>query len=92
MAEMASFQAFVHGRVQGVFFRASVEARAVELNLAGYARNLPGNTVEVVAEGDKPQLLKLAEYLKTGPPAARVDEVKIDWAAYKGEFTSFHIR
>ena len=92
MAEMASLQAFVRGRVQGVFFRASVESWAEELNLKGYVRNLPGNVVEVVAEGEKPQLEKLAEHLKVGPPAAKVDEIKITWPEYKGEYTRFRIR
>jgi acylphosphatase len=92
MAEMASFQAFVHGRVQGVFFRASVDTRAEELNLTGYVRNLPGNVVEVVAEGDKSQLEKLAKYLKAGPPAAKVDDIKITWADYTGQHTRFRIR
>ncbi len=92
VAEKASLQAFVHGRVQGVFFRASVESWAAELNLTGYVRNRPGNVVEVVAEGEKPKLEKLAEHLKVGPPAARVDEVKINWAEYTGEFARFRIR
>jgi acylphosphatase len=92
MVEMASFKAFVHGRVQGVFFRASVETWAGELNLTGYVRNLPGDIVEVVAEGQKVQLKKLIERLKVGPPAARVDEVKVSWMDYKGEYTNFRIR
>ena len=92
MAEMASLQAFVHGRVQGVFFRASVESWAAELNLTGYVRNRPGGVVEVIAEGEKPNLERLAGHLKVGPPAARVDEVKINWSKYTGEFTRFRIR
>jgi acylphosphatase len=92
MAEMASLQAFVHGRVQGVFFRASVESWAEQLNLTGYVRNRPGDVVEVVAEGEKTQLEKLLEHLKVGPPAARVDEVKPIWSEYKGEFDRFRIR
>jgi acylphosphatase len=92
MVEMASLQAFVHGRVQGVFFRAAVESWATDLNLAGYVRNLPGDIVEVVAEGEKPRLEKLAERLKTGPPAAKVDNLKLTWSEYQGEFTRFSIR
>jgi acylphosphatase len=92
VAEKASLRAFIHGRVQGVFFRASVEAWAEELNLYGYVCNRPGNIVEVVAEGEKSQLEKLIAHLKIGPPAARVDGIKLDWAAYKGEFTNFQIR
>jgi acylphosphatase len=92
MAEMASLKAFIHGRVQGVFFRASVESWAEELNLKGYVRNLPGDTVEVAAEGERSQLEKLAAHLKVGPPAAKVDDIKITWPEYKGEFTRFRIR
>jgi acylphosphatase len=92
MAEMASLQAFIHGRVQGVFFRASVETWALELDLKGYVRNRPGGVVEVFAEGEKPQLEKLADHLKVGPPAARVDEVKFNWSGYKGEYPRFRIR
>jgi acylphosphatase len=92
MAEKASLQAFIHGRVQGVFFRASVEGWAEQLNLTGYVRNRPGDVVEVFAEGEKPHLEKLIEHLKVGPPAARVRDVKINWSEYKGEFDRFRIR
>jgi acylphosphatase len=92
MAEMASVQAFIHGRVQGVFFRASVESQAEGLKLTGYVRNLPGDIVEVVAEGEKPQLEKLIAYLRVGPPAAKVEDIQITWPEYKGEYTRFTIR
>jgi acylphosphatase len=92
VTEMASLQAFVRGRVQGVFFRAFVEGQAEQLRLTGYVRNRPGGMVEVRAEGEKPGLEKLVERLKTGPPGSRVDDVKVEWAGYSGEFTSFRIR
>jgi acylphosphatase len=90
--EMAALRATVHGRVQGVFFRAFVEDHAVQLNLTGYVRNRPGDIVEVNAEGDKPDLEKLVDYLKTGPPGSRVDSVDIDWAEYTGNFKDFSAR
>jgi len=64
MADMASLQATIRGRVQGVFFRAYVEAAAERLNLTGYVRNQPGGVVEVRAEGEKPNLEKMVEALK----------------------------
>ena len=42
---------FVRGRVQGVGFRWWTRARALELGLAGQARNTPDGRVEVVARG-----------------------------------------
>jgi len=92
MTDMASLQAVVHGRVQGVFFRSFVEGVAEQLHLTGYVRNCPGGVVEVKAEGEKPKLEKLVDYLKTGPPAAKVDNVQVDWADYSGGFTGFKIR
>jgi acylphosphatase len=92
MADMASLQAIVHGRVQGVFFRAYVEELAERLNLTGYVRNGAGGVVEVTAEGEKTKLERLVEYLKIGPPAARVIEVNATWGEYSGGFSSFRVR
>lgn len=92
MAEQASVHATIQGRVQGVFFRASVEDKALQLNLTGYVRNRPGNLVEVRAEGEKTNLEKLVEYLKIGPPAASVENVVVSWGEYSGSFASFRIR
>jgi acylphosphatase len=92
MADLASLQATVSGRVHGVFFRAFVEGHAEGLNLTGYVRNMPDGTVEVMAEGERERLEKLVRYLETGPPAARVEEVVTRWAEYSGLFKSFHIR
>lgn len=83
----------MHGRVQGVFFRAFVVNKAKESGLTGYVRNLPGGEdVEVLAEGDKEKLEQIAEQLKIGPPAARVDKIDIHWSKPKGEYSGFIIR
>ena len=92
MADMASLEAIVQGRVQGVFFRAYVEELAERLNLTGYVCNRPGGAVEVVAEGEKPRLEKLVEYLKIGPPAARVMEVTTTWGEFSGGFSNFRVK
>jgi acylphosphatase len=92
MTELASLQAIVYGRVQGVFFRAFVTRWARELGLAGYVRNLPDSTVEVHAEGARQQLEKLVSYLKVGPPGARVSEVVTSWSEYTGNYSSFSVR
>jgi acylphosphatase len=92
MADLASFQATVSGRVHGVFFRAYVENRAGELNLTGYVRNMSDGRVEVRAEGERPRLEKLVHYLEAGSPAARVDKVVTRWAQYRGLFKDFRIR
>jgi acylphosphatase len=91
MADLASLQAIVSGRVQGVFFRSFVESRAEELKLTGYVRNRYDGTVEVLAEGERERLEKLVHYLEAGPPAARVAKVDTRWAEYHGHFRNFSI-
>jgi len=90
---MARLSATVYGRVQGVFFRYFVRSEARGLGLKGYVRNLAsGDVVEVQAEGEKPQLDRLLEQLKVGPPGAWVKRVEIDWSDCSGQFTNFSIR
>ena len=92
MNELASFQATVHGLVQGVFFRTYTSRTAQELGLAGYVRNLPDGSVEVQAEGQKDKLEKLTGFLKVGPPGARVEKVIMIWAEYAGDYSGFTVR
>ena len=65
----------VEGRVQGVFFRASTQREAQQLGINGYARNLPDGSVEVLACGSETAVARLKEWLRVGPPAARVTAV-----------------
>jgi len=89
--DLASLQATVHGRVQGVFFRDFVARYARELRLNGYVRNLRDGSVEVCAEGERPQLEKLVGHIKMGPPAARVREVVTRWSEYTGNYSGFRV-
>ena len=66
---------FVSGRVQGVAFRAHTRAQALALGLRGHARNLADGRVEVLAVGDADAIERLAEWLRHGPPLARVDDL-----------------
>jgi acylphosphatase len=93
MADVARLSVTVYGRVQGVYFRYFVRNAARDLGLKGYVRNLArGDAVEIEAEGQKPQLARLLEQLKTGPPGASVRSVETDWSGYTGQFDSFGIR
>ena len=92
MSDLAAVNAIIHGRVQGVYYRAFARRRAATLGLTGYAHNLPDGTVEVHAEGEKEQLQRLIGHLENGPPAARVNKVETDWSEYTGNYTGFNIR
>ena len=89
--ELASFHAYIYGRVQGVFFRSYLAKNARELGLVGFVRNLSNGSVEVLAEGDKQQLEKLIEFMKHGPSAARVDEYKVNWSRPSEDYLQFHV-
>jgi acylphosphatase len=89
--ELASLHAFVYGRVQGVFFRSFVVEHARALGLAGYVRNVVDGSVEVKGEGKRPDLEKLGNFLKEGPPYARVIKVDTSWGEYTGKYSGFDI-
>ncbi|MFA4836828.1 MAG: acylphosphatase [Dehalococcoidia bacterium] len=93
MADPAHLSATVHGRVQGVYFRAFVEREARGLGLTGYTRNLPGGiSVEVSAEGERENLEALVKSLQVGPSGSRVEKVDIEWGEYSHRFDGFRIR
>jgi len=89
---MRRLHMYVHGRVQGVFFRVSVQERATGLGLTGWTRNRRDGSVEVVAEGDTEALQTLRSFCGQGPPGAFVREVDVIDEIATGEFFDFHLR
>lgn len=65
----------IAGKVQGVFFRAATRQQALSLGLRGHAINLPDGSVEVVVAGDSDAIEQLADWLRHGPPMARVTKL-----------------
>jgi acylphosphatase len=82
---------YVSGRVQGVFFRWSMKDKAQELGVKGYVRNLDDGRVYAVVEGEEASVRKLVDWSKRGPPHAEVEDVKILYDKYSGEFQEFNI-
>jgi len=66
----------VHGRVQGVFFRASTRERAAEAGVAGWVRNCPDGSVEAVLEGPPEAVEAVVAFCREGPGPARVERVE----------------
>jgi acylphosphatase len=65
----------IHGRVQGVGFRAWCWQTGARLHLDGTVRNNPDGTVDVEAMGARDAMDALAQALAQGPRHARVDRV-----------------
>lgn len=76
MSDTSAARFLVSGRVQGVFFRASTREQAQRLGLRGHAKNLPDGRVEVLAAGEDAAIDALAQWLRDGPPMARVESVE----------------
>jgi acylphosphatase len=83
---------YVSGKVQGVFFRAETQRAAIDLNLAGWVRNVQDGRVESVFEGKDENVDKMLAWCHIGPPAARVENVAIEEKPYTGEFRNFNIK
>lgn len=81
----------VSGRVQGVGFRWHARAKAEELGLAGWVRNLPDGRVEALLEGAEPAVQAMLAWLVRGPTAARVTGLQVVERPSEG-LTSFEQR
>ncbi len=82
----------VQGRVQGVGFRAHVEYFARQTGVTGWVRNVGRDMVEAVAEGSRASVERFIEMVRQGPRASRVDDAKVEWGHFAGEFKLFSVK
>ncbi len=67
----------IHGRVQGVFFRAWTRGEAVRLGLGGWVRNRRDGTVEALFAGPPDVVDRMVGRCHEGPPQAQVARVEV---------------
>lgn len=91
MSKAAAVRLSFGGRVRGVNFRDFARREAANFNAVGYVKNMPDGTVQVVAEGQRPDLLHFIEVLMSGPPGAAVNTVDTQWSNPSGAYTDFRI-
>ena len=72
---MKHYSIRVHGKVQGVFYRANTLRVATSLGLNGWVKNEPDGTVLISAEGDSEALDQLVDWCQQGPEYAHVSSV-----------------
>ncbi|MFN6517395.1 MAG: acylphosphatase [Nostoc sp. CreGUA01] len=75
---------FISGRVQGVGYRYATVDTATQLGLTGWVRNLPDNRVEAVFEGAREIVDEMVRWCHSGPPAAVVKEVAVEYEEPEG--------
>jgi acylphosphatase len=74
---MKHLDIIVSGKVQGVFFRATIKAVADQLGVKGTARNLSDGTVCIEAEGDEFALDLFLEFCHKGSDRSVVEKVDV---------------
>ncbi|HEX3715709.1 MAG TPA: acylphosphatase [Trebonia sp.] len=81
----------ISGRVQGVFFRDTCRRLAGQYGVNGWVRNLADGRVEAVFEGPAEDVARLVEWSRDGPPAAAVEDVRVQAETPEG-ISGFQIR
>lgn len=82
----------IQGRVQGVWFRASMRNEALRLGVQGWVRNVPDSSVEAVVEGPSEQVDALIAWSHEGPEQAQVQSVDVTWIEREEVLDSFEVR
>jgi acylphosphatase len=72
-ADLVIRHVVVHGRVQGIGYRAWTEYTALERGLEGWVRNRRDGSVEAVFAGAADVVTAMVEACRRGPTGARVD-------------------
>ncbi|MBU6487899.1 MAG: acylphosphatase [Burkholderiales bacterium] len=64
----------VRGVVQGVGFRHATLRQAHALGITGWVANVADGSVEAMLQGTANQIDRMLEWIRRGPPSARVTE------------------
>jgi acylphosphatase len=89
---MITIKGYVEGRVQGVGFRYFVKNNANQLNVAGYAKNLPDTRVEFVLQGEQAAITSLLQIINRGPSNSSVKLLESQLQDTDEHYRNFSIR
>jgi acylphosphatase len=79
----------VHGRVQGVSFRAWAVSLAAGLGVVGWVRNCSDGSVEALLSGEAVAVEAMIDAVRRGPPPARVTRLEVAPAAPEPSLSGF---
>jgi len=91
MGDQIRIHVIIHGRVQGVFFRAETRKAALQRNISGWVKNRSDGAVEAVFEGRQEDAESMVAWCRVGSPLSRVDSVETTIESYTGRFDSFDV-
>ena len=91
MSEAVCRRLVVHGHVQGVFFRGTVQREAERRGIAGWVCNRPDGAVEAVFEGSRSAVEAMVAFCERGPRGADVARVDVGEEQPEG-LSGFEVR
>lgn len=71
-----SIRFIVRGKVQGVWYRRSIEKNACSKGFSGYVRNMPDGSVEAAVTCDESKVEEFIAILRRGSPASEVESIE----------------
>ena len=78
MAERIAIRSVIHGRVQGVNYRAWCREQAERRGLAGWVQNMPDGTVAAEFVGPRGEVEDMLAACREGPLDARVERIETE--------------
>ncbi|MGI4856228.1 MAG: acylphosphatase [Janthinobacterium lividum] len=69
---LETYSVRIQGRVHSVGYRASAVRQAHMIGVRGWVRNVDDGSVEAIVQGSPDQVDLMLEWMRRGPPAARV--------------------
>ena len=82
---------YIKGDVIGVGFRAWTKIQAKIIGVTGWVRNVDGDWVEALLQGEEEKVKQIIELIKKGPPVSHVSDVQIFSQEPKEIFDEFKI-
>ncbi len=89
---MVRVRLIIHGRVQGVFYRACCREEAEARGLEGWVRNLADGSVEALLQGPREKVEDMIKWCYVGPTHARVTRIDRTDEEPRGDLAGFRIR
>jgi len=91
-AQQQSISFRITGKVQGVWFRAFTQDKAVSRNISGWVKNDSDGAVIGEAEGIQNKLEEFIDHLEKGSPSSNVEHVSTEVNSVLKGFNDFRIR
>jgi acylphosphatase len=89
--KLVAFRVIASGKVQGVFFRASMRRIADENQVVGWVRNLEDGSVESLIQGRRSDVERVVDWCRKGPSRAVVEKLKVQMIDLQPELRNFSV-